>query len=91
MAGSRGRQANLQPLSRLLRPLPARRGAAEIGTSPSRRSVRRLAGGRSAKRIRGSVSDSVTLERSDIHARLSAIDSRPRAPYDHARSIVADG
>jgi hypothetical protein len=53
--------------------------------------VPRLAGDRSAKRIRGSVSDSVTLERADIHARLSAIESRPRGPYDHALWIVADG
>ncbi len=96
LVGSRGHQASHRPLSRLRRQLPARRGAAEIEPHAVSQTfaVPRLAGDRSAKRIRGSVSDSVTLESTDIHARLSAIESRPPplplrpSPLDRRRRVV---
>jgi hypothetical protein len=89
-SNSRGQRVSHRPLSRLRRQLPARRGAAQVDvadsstfavpvpeTAPRTFAVPRLAGDRSAQRIRGSVSDSAAFE-------LARPTSQPPTPQSPA-------
>jgi hypothetical protein len=84
-----GHRVGRRPLSRLRRQLPARRGAAQGRGDVGSRTfgVPRLAGDRSAERIRGSVSDSAALG----FARSPSRSPTPQSPSATAPRKAGSG